>query len=303
MGQLNAMLNLADAFTDGRGVQKDYGAALSWLKKGTDVGSPRAYNNLGLAYINGFGVERNLPEAFRLFSISAEKKNSAGMFNLAACYLAGRGTNRNLEKAEMYARSSAAAGYSAAQKLLNSIIVAKTATSNGASLEETTEFVQSKATDFGNVELKGVTTEGFPYSTSYTSTIRVKDGYLLTWTKRSGMTDRSKGDYKYKMIATSSTSIEKTDLRELKSDIEIGSDNNSCSLKLECASGKCVSRRQTERITFLPKDQAPLEPIEIESFEERNFIPLKDQNSCERMKKALGHLILLYGGWDKKDPF
>jgi hypothetical protein len=98
-------------------------------------------------------------------------------------------------------------------------------------------------------------------------------------------------------------SKEKIALGRLRSEIEIEIKTGYCQLKLECVTGKCVSRNKAKTERALPLSSEWLRPDIVDELDERNFIPLKDQNSCERMKNALGRLITLYGGSTKKDPF
>jgi TPR repeat protein len=60
-------------YATGRGVPKDYTAALSWYRKAADQGDASAQNNLGSMYAAGRGVPQDHVQAFMWYTIAAAR--------------------------------------------------------------------------------------------------------------------------------------------------------------------------------------------------------------------------------------
>jgi TPR repeat protein len=106
-GYAAAQLNLAVCYLNGWGAEKNYGAALYWLKEAAKQGQARAYTNLGLVYLNGWGVARDYEEALKNFRRAAEHGETGAMVNVGYMAENGMGTARNqAEAAEWYMRAA-----------------------------------------------------------------------------------------------------------------------------------------------------------------------------------------------------
>lgn len=68
LGDSDAMATLGQAYYKGEGVEKDYAAALDWLRKAADAGSTDALVTLGTMYLNGEGVEKDAAKAQEYFT-------------------------------------------------------------------------------------------------------------------------------------------------------------------------------------------------------------------------------------------
>lgn len=74
LGNTAAMIELANLYTDGLGVEQDYAAALRWNRRATKANQPGAFTNLGKAYELGLGVAI---DGEKPCGITAAPKNSA----------------------------------------------------------------------------------------------------------------------------------------------------------------------------------------------------------------------------------
>lgn len=81
-GNTSAMVNLANMYEQGQGVEEDPVAAVEWLEKAADLGDSRAQLHLGDAYEKGRGVERNPRTAAEWFRKAAEQGDTTAQFNL-----------------------------------------------------------------------------------------------------------------------------------------------------------------------------------------------------------------------------
>ncbi|ORU89450.1 MAG: hypothetical protein A6F71_00340 [Cycloclasticus sp. symbiont of Poecilosclerida sp. M] len=77
-----AMINLANLYEQGQGVDQDYKQSNSWLEKAAALNDPRAQFQLGMAYEKGTGVERNPQRAAEWFEKAAINGDMVAQFNL-----------------------------------------------------------------------------------------------------------------------------------------------------------------------------------------------------------------------------
>lgn len=77
LGNTAAMIELANLYTDGLGVEQDYAAALRWNRRATKANQPGAFTNLGKAYELGLGVAIDGEKALRYYR-RAEKLGDTG---------------------------------------------------------------------------------------------------------------------------------------------------------------------------------------------------------------------------------
>ena len=156
LGNTAAMIELANLYTDGLGVEQDYAAALRWNRRATKANQPGAFNNLGKAYELGLGVAIDGEKALRYYR-RAEKLGDTGAKNnlgnlfrkgeivpkdpaqaiswykkagapvshywVGWYYHHGEGVAKNLKKACEYYRRAAEAGEARAQEALGEIYV------------------------------------------------------------------------------------------------------------------------------------------------------------------------------------
>lgn len=110
------------AYYQGAGMtDKDYGqAAISWWKAALQ-GNREAQNNLASAYEQGHGLQKDDERAAYWFTRAAENGNPTAQFNLAVMYELGRGLHADLEMAALWYEKAAEQGFAAAQSNLGGL--------------------------------------------------------------------------------------------------------------------------------------------------------------------------------------
>ncbi len=83
---------MARRYFEGKGIEADPIAALGWLTRGAQKGSPEAMVLLGERYELGDILDKDLNRAGELFSKAAQLGDPAGTYKLAMLYLNGTGT-------------------------------------------------------------------------------------------------------------------------------------------------------------------------------------------------------------------
>ena len=106
-GDPKAQLQLAGAYQEARGVEKNLRKALEWTQKSANQGYPLAITALGAKYFEGIGINKDVDKAFELFQESAEKGCAGGQYNLAHIYYYGVGVPKDNEKAFHWIKMSA----------------------------------------------------------------------------------------------------------------------------------------------------------------------------------------------------
>ena len=150
------MIELANLYTDGLGVEQDYAAALRWNRRAAKANQPGAFTNLGKAYELGLGVAIDGEKALRYYRLAEKlgdigaKNNLGNLFRKGEIvpkdpaqaiswykkagapvshywvgwyYHHGEGVTKNLKKACAYYRRAAEAGEARAQGALGEIYV------------------------------------------------------------------------------------------------------------------------------------------------------------------------------------
>ena len=81
-GNATALLNLANMFQQAQGVEEDQKKALTYVRKGAEIGDPRAQHELGMAYERGTILKRDLQQAARWFEMAAKQDEVEAQFAL-----------------------------------------------------------------------------------------------------------------------------------------------------------------------------------------------------------------------------
>lgn len=71
-GDASGQYFLGTLLADGTAIARDYGEAMSWLKKAADQGHAKAQYNLGVMYANGMGVPEDPAAAAEWFRKAAD---------------------------------------------------------------------------------------------------------------------------------------------------------------------------------------------------------------------------------------
>ena len=112
---------LGNAYSDGKGVAKDYGEAVKWYRKAAEQGNKWGQNSLGYMYDNGWGVAKDYEEAVKWYRKAAEQGNAAAQTNLGLMYDNGKGVAKDYGEAVKWYRKAAEQGYSDAQTNLGAM--------------------------------------------------------------------------------------------------------------------------------------------------------------------------------------
>jgi hypothetical protein len=111
-GDIDAMLDLANCYSNGVKCAKNPKAALMWFEKAAKAGSYLGMVNAGQMLLHGrTGLDANKNKACEWFKMAVDKGESkTAMFHLAECYEKGWGVQENVIQALLFYRASAAKG-------------------------------------------------------------------------------------------------------------------------------------------------------------------------------------------------
>jgi TPR repeat protein len=111
------------ALRTGRGVSgHDYGEALEVFQFAANEGDPRAWVDLGFMYENAQGTSADPAKALEYYGRAAEANCAAGLYQLGRHYMDGTlELERNLAKAMEYLEQARELGFSGAKDLLDQI--------------------------------------------------------------------------------------------------------------------------------------------------------------------------------------
>jgi Sel1 repeat len=103
-----ARLLLGSMYFEGKGVTRNYNAALTWYRQ--EQTHPLAEYQIGVMYARGFGVHRDYDEAVKWLRSSAEQGYGMAQLSLGDMYAAGRGGAQDDAEAYKWFRLAAAGG-------------------------------------------------------------------------------------------------------------------------------------------------------------------------------------------------
>jgi TPR repeat protein len=106
LGDVEAMVALAELHKTGSGVKLDNKKAMKLCRMAADRGDAVAQNNVAFL----LDSEKKFQEAFRYFALAADQGYTAGELNLGCCYRDGEGTEVDLGKARYWFERAAAKG-------------------------------------------------------------------------------------------------------------------------------------------------------------------------------------------------
>ena len=116
-GDLVAQLNLAKMYRDGKGVSKDYKAAVNWVNLSAAQGNAEAQYHLGVAFSFGLGVVPDYEIALKWYLKSAEQGNAFAQYHLSLLYYFGNGVPEDKKYAYMWANLASLNGFEMAEQL------------------------------------------------------------------------------------------------------------------------------------------------------------------------------------------
>jgi TPR repeat protein len=126
MGYTEAYYNVANAYLNGEGVERDFDKAFEWFQKASDSGDTYAKLKLAQCYKRGAGCERDYAAAMALYQQVAGDKSlrrysfvDEAEYELGNMYLKGLGVEVDLRKAYDYFKLAASHDNRAAENALN----------------------------------------------------------------------------------------------------------------------------------------------------------------------------------------
>lgn len=126
MGYAPAYYNVANAYLNGNGVERDFNKAFEWFKKAVDSGDTYAKLKLAECYKRGAGCERDYAVAMALYQQVAGDKSlkkysfaDVAEYEICNMYMKGLGVEVDLRKAYDYFKLAAAHDNRAAENALN----------------------------------------------------------------------------------------------------------------------------------------------------------------------------------------
>lgn len=121
LGVSSAQMELGYMYVSGKGVEQDYVAAATWLRKAADQGEEWAQAMLGVLYHDGLGVAKNPEAAAVWYSKAAEQGNAGAQHNLGSIYDYGEGVVEDDAEAVRWYRKAAEQGDADAKKRLEEL--------------------------------------------------------------------------------------------------------------------------------------------------------------------------------------
>jgi uncharacterized protein len=152
-----AALGLGGIYLRGDAVPKDAAQAVTWFRRGAELGNADAMVRLGAALLSGTGVKTDPVEALKWIERGAAVDQPVALATLAALYDQGKLVTADPAKArELYARA-AERGYGLAASILAGHFIAGT---NGTPKDDGKAFyyatLAAKAHDSGGTALLGM---------------------------------------------------------------------------------------------------------------------------------------------------
>ena len=116
-GDLNAQIELANAYRQGIGVSQDYKKAVKWFTLAAQQGDAKAQYNLGVMHSFGLGVVPDYEPAVKWYTLAAQQGNALAQYNLARLYYLGHGVSENMIYSHLWAKQASSNGFVMGQKL------------------------------------------------------------------------------------------------------------------------------------------------------------------------------------------
>lgn len=101
-GNAEAQFDIAYAYFNGEGIERDYASAAMWFKRSARQNYAKAQYNLAYCYMNGRGVPRDYDKAFDLLHLSANNNYKRAQLTLADCYANGILVEQNEKESQKW---------------------------------------------------------------------------------------------------------------------------------------------------------------------------------------------------------
>lgn len=120
-GYILAMNDLAVSYQDGRGVDKDAGAALLWYERAASAGLSISMRNAGMLHEKGEGTARNIPQALEWYELAAARGDVWAITRSGFLHKKGGDVPKDYAKARMWLNKASAAGDAEARRLIEEL--------------------------------------------------------------------------------------------------------------------------------------------------------------------------------------
>jgi hypothetical protein len=94
-GNTDQQVELATAYLDGKGVEKDPAMAVEWYRKAAERGNPEAEFRIASLYAAGIGVRQDLERAVHWYQLAAASGVVFAKVDLGVAYYHGAGVRKN----------------------------------------------------------------------------------------------------------------------------------------------------------------------------------------------------------------
>lgn len=101
-GNAEAQFDIAYAYFNGEGIERDHASAAMWFKRSARQNYAKAQYNLAYCYMNGRGVPRDYDKAFDLLHQSANNNYKRAQLTLADCYANGILVEQNEKESQKW---------------------------------------------------------------------------------------------------------------------------------------------------------------------------------------------------------
>ena len=101
-GNAEAQFDIAYAYFNGEGIERDYASAAMWFKRSARQNYAKAQYNLAYCYMNGRGVPRDYDKASDLLHQSANNNYKRAQLTLADCYANGLLVEQNEKESQKW---------------------------------------------------------------------------------------------------------------------------------------------------------------------------------------------------------
>lgn len=123
LGNAKAQSYMGSMYEAGRGVERNYGEAISWFLKAAGQGDAYSQSHLGYGYEQGRGVARDEKLAAQWYAKAAEQGDAYGQARLASMYRDGRGLAQDFQQAANWYAKAADQGSTWAQMNLGLLYI------------------------------------------------------------------------------------------------------------------------------------------------------------------------------------
>jgi hypothetical protein len=106
-GSLSAFFLVGRCFSEGAGVERDEGEAVTWYRKAADQGNAIAQNALGVCYLKGWGVAKDEAEAVKWFRKASDQQIASAQYYLGLSYENGWSVAKDEAEAVKWFRKAA----------------------------------------------------------------------------------------------------------------------------------------------------------------------------------------------------